>query len=143
MSLDGRLRRNTVAGELPLDPPGTSNASARARLACNTDANPMAIIGNRYFTSIARWCEDPYKEKDLVTAAGAHPQNHERASSSEGKCPVAHGARGRRNRDWWPDALDISVLHRNSSLSDPMGDTFDYAKEFQSLDLNAVLKDLH
>ena len=53
------------------------------------------------------------------------------------------GARGRGNRDWWPDALDISVLHRNSSLSDPMGDDFDYAKEFESLDLDAVIKDLH
>jgi catalase-peroxidase len=41
--------------------------------------------------------------------------------------------RGRRNRDWWPEALDISVLHRNSSLSDPMRDEFDYAKEFQTL----------
>ena len=58
------------------------------------------------------------------------------------KCPFT-GARGRRNRDWWPDALDISVLHRNSSLSDPMGEGFDYAKEFKKLDLDAVIKDLH
>ena len=47
------------------------------------------------------------------------------------------------NRDWWPDALDVSVLHRNSTLSDPMGEAFDYAKEFKTLDLNAVIKDLH
>ena len=46
------------------------------------------------------------------------------------------------NRDWWPDALDVSVLHRNSTLSDPMGEAFDYAKEFKTLDLNAVIKDL-
>ena len=46
------------------------------------------------------------------------------------------------NRDWWPDQLDIQVLHGNSSLSDPMGEAFDYAKEFKSLDLNAVIKDL-
>ena len=59
---------------------------------------------------------------------------------SAGKCPVMHG--GHRNRDWWPDALDVSVLHRNSDLSDPMGEAFDYAKEFKSLDLNAVIKDL-
>src|ERR671928_871884 len=65
------------------------------------------------------------------------------AAANGAKCPVAHGARGPRNRDWWPDALDISVLHRNSSLSDPMGDGFDYAKAFQSLDLNAVIQDLH
>ena len=60
-----------------------------------------------------------------------------------GKCPVAGGTRGRGNRDWWPDALDVSVLHRNSDLSDPMGEAFDYAKEFKSLDLDAVIKDLH
>jgi catalase-peroxidase len=48
-----------------------------------------------------------------------------------------------KNRDWWPDALDIEMLHRNSSLSDPMGKEFDYVKEFKSLDLNAVVKDLH
>src|SRR3979409_432791 len=58
------------------------------------------------------------------------------------KCPFP-GARAHRNRDWWPDALDVSVLHRNSTLSDPMGKAFDYAKEFKTLDLNAVIKDLH
>jgi catalase-peroxidase len=60
---------------------------------------------------------------------------------SAGKCPFT-GSRGHRNRDWWPDALDIEMLHRNSSLSDPMGKDFDYAKEFKTLDLNAVIKDL-
>jgi catalase-peroxidase len=59
------------------------------------------------------------------------------------KCPFSGGARGHGNRDWWPDALDVSVLHRNSTSSDPMGEAFDYAKEFKSLDLNAVIKDLH
>ncbi len=58
------------------------------------------------------------------------------------KCPFT-GHRGPTNRDWWPNTLDISALHRNSSLSDPMGEGFDYAKEFKSLDLNAVIKDLH
>ncbi|MGH6776615.1 MAG: catalase/peroxidase HPI [Bradyrhizobium sp.] len=57
------------------------------------------------------------------------------------KCPFA-GATHVKNRDWWPNALDISALHRNSALSDPMGRGFDYAKEFKSLDLNAVIKDL-
>ena len=57
------------------------------------------------------------------------------------KCPFT-GSRGRANRDWWPDALDVSLLHRNSTLSDPMGEAFDYAKEFKTLDLNAVIKDL-
>src|SRR6184192_3502589 len=58
------------------------------------------------------------------------------------KCPFT-GSRGPTNRDWWPDALDVSILHRNSTLSDPMGEAFDYAKEFKTLDLNAVVKDLH
>jgi catalase-peroxidase len=59
-----------------------------------------------------------------------------------GKCPFTGGTRGHANRDWWPDHLDIQVLHRNSDLSDPMGEAFDYAKEFKTLDLNAVIKDL-
>jgi catalase-peroxidase len=62
--------------------------------------------------------------------------------ASESKCPFTGGSRGHTNRDWWPDALDISVLHRNSSLSDPMGKAFDYSREFKTLDLNAVIKDL-
>ncbi|MBB1093701.1 catalase/peroxidase HPI [Rhodopseudomonas pseudopalustris] len=62
-----------------------------------------------------------------------------------GKCPFPHGggSRGHRNRDWWPEQLDINMLHRNSTLSDPLGKAFDYAKEFESLDLDAVIKDLH
>ncbi|MFB9264883.1 catalase/peroxidase HPI [Bradyrhizobium erythrophlei] len=59
-----------------------------------------------------------------------------------GKCPFT-GTRGPANRDWWPNTLDVQVLHHNSSLSDPMGKDFDYAKEFKTLDLNAVIKDLH
>ena len=63
--------------------------------------------------------------------------------TSESKCPVAGGSRGPSHRDWWPGQLNIQVLHGNSSLSDPMGEEFDYAKEFRSLDLKAVIKDLH
>ena len=58
------------------------------------------------------------------------------------KCPFTGGAAGHANRDWWPESLDVSVLHRNSTLSDPMGKAFDYAKEFKTLDLKAVIKDL-
>ena len=65
-----------------------------------------------------------------------------KTDDSAGKCPFT-GSRGHSNRDWWPNALDVSVLHRNSILSDPMGQAFDYAKAFKSLDLNAVIKDLH
>ncbi len=62
---------------------------------------------------------------------------------SAGKCPFTGGSRGHTIRDWWPEMLDIQVLHRNSSLSDPMGEAFDYAEEFKTLDLDAVIKDLH
>src|SRR5712672_2619080 len=58
------------------------------------------------------------------------------------KCPFT-GSHHRVNRDWWPKQLNLNILHQNSSLSDPMGKEFDYAKEFKSLDLNAVVKDLH
>jgi catalase-peroxidase len=61
---------------------------------------------------------------------------------SAGKCPFT-GSHGPTNRHWWPNQLDIQVLHRNSNLSDPMGEAFDYAREFKSLDLNAVINDLH
>jgi catalase-peroxidase len=61
----------------------------------------------------------------------------------ESKCPVTGGNRAHRNRDWWPNQLNLQVLHQHSALSDPMGKAFDYAKEFKSLDLNAVIKDLH
>jgi catalase-peroxidase len=61
-----------------------------------------------------------------------------------GKCPVPHGgSKARSNRDWWPEMLDISVLHRNSTLSDPMGKAFDYAEGFKKLDLNALKADLN
>jgi catalase-peroxidase len=61
---------------------------------------------------------------------------------SAGKCPFTGGPGGHTNRDWWPETLDLQVLHRNSALSDPMGEAFDYAKEFKSLNLSAVIKDL-
>ncbi len=65
------------------------------------------------------------------------------SKESAGKCPMGGGNRRRGNRDWWPEALDLEMLHRNSAMSDPMDRGFDYAKEFQSLDLDAVIRDLH
>jgi catalase-peroxidase len=66
------------------------------------------------------------------------------STTSAGKCPVMHTPVGvRSNRDWWPNQMNLQVLHQHSTLSDPMGEAFDYAKEFKSLDLNAVIKDLH
>jgi len=59
------------------------------------------------------------------------------------KCPFTGGDRAHANRDWWPNQLNLQVLHQHSTLSDPMGEAFDYAKEFKSLDLNSVIKDLH
>ena len=58
------------------------------------------------------------------------------------KCPFTGGMRAHSNRDWWPDQLSLQALHQQSTLSDPMGEAFDYAKEFKTLDLNAVIKDL-
>ena len=63
-----------------------------------------------------------------------------KADESTGKCPVMHTSF--TNRDWWPDALNVGVLHQHSSLSDPMGKEFNYAEEFKTLDLNAVTNDL-
>ncbi|MGE5791864.1 MAG: catalase/peroxidase HPI [Bacteroidota bacterium] len=67
-----------------------------------------------------------------------------KTDKSAGECPVMRTTVvARSNRDWWPNQLDLRVLHQHSTLSNPMGEAFDYAKEFGSLDLNAVIKDLH
>ena len=69
--------------------------------------------------------------------------------SSEAKCPVAHGVLAsvvpgaRKNSDWWPEQLDVRFLSQNSPLNDPMDESFNYAEEFKTLDLGAVIKDLH
>jgi catalase-peroxidase len=63
--------------------------------------------------------------------------------AAEIKCPVAGKVRAHRNTDWWPDQLDLRVLHQHSALSNPMDEKFNYAEEFKSLDLNGVIKDLH
>ena len=62
---------------------------------------------------------------------------------SAGKCPVANTILHRTNREWWPNQLNLQVLHQHSTAADPLGEAFDYAKEFKSLDLDAVVKDLH
>src|SRR5229473_2828789 len=62
--------------------------------------------------------------------------------ATETKCPFA-GTPAHTNREWWPNQLDVQVLHQHSTLSNPMGEEFDYAKEFKSLDLDAVIKDLN
>ena len=68
--------------------------------------------------------------------------------SNESKCPFTGGvlqhtkAGAKGNADWWPNQLNLAILHQHSSLSNPMGEKFDYAKEFKSLNLDAVVKDL-
>jgi catalase-peroxidase len=69
--------------------------------------------------------------------------------STEAKCPFSVGVReqavagARTNAHWWPNQLNLSILHQHSAKSNPMGAAFDYAKEFKTLDLHAVIKDLH
>jgi catalase-peroxidase len=84
-------------------------------------------------------------ESTLTTDAGI-PAGHNQSSltdPSEGKCPFTGGARAHTNRDWWPSQVNLQVLHQHSSLSNPMGEEFDYAKEFNSLNLHALIDDLH
>ena len=67
-------------------------------------------------------------------------------NSSAGKCPVMHGAStavGSSSMDWWPDALNLDILHQHDTKTTPLGDEFDYAAEFSKLDLEAVKQDLH
>jgi catalase-peroxidase len=70
-------------------------------------------------------------------------------TTPDSKCPVPHGPRRHTvagaptNAGWWPDQLNLKILHQHSALSDPMDTEFDYAAEFKTLDLDAVIKDLH
>jgi catalase-peroxidase len=69
-------------------------------------------------------------------------------SAEESKCPVVGGTRGQTavgapsNQHWWPNQLKLNILHQHSALSNPMGEDFDYAEAFKSLDLDALKKDL-
>ncbi|PSH05215.1 MAG: catalase/peroxidase HPI [Acidobacteria bacterium] len=79
-------------------------------------------------------------EKELATAVGASsPQE----ASMKSKCPFGHGARRRQtNADWWPNQLNVNILHQHTPLADPTGREFDYAEQFKTLDLSAVIQDL-
>ncbi|MFY7876143.1 MAG: catalase-peroxidase, partial [Pirellula sp.] len=88
----------------------------------------------------------------ISIASPVFAQNGESESTS--KCPVIGGdqrdasqrntaAGNLSNADWWPNQLNLQMLHQNSAKSNPMGAKFDYAKEFKTLDLEAVKKDLH
>ena len=84
-------------------------------------------------------------ENTLANSSGSVvPEAKEKNTATESKCPVAHGARkSYTNVDWWPNQVNLKVLHQHSPLSDPMGKEFNYAEEFKTLDLDAVIKDLH
>ena len=89
-------------------------------------------------------------DKTLETTVGAPvPHIPEQDLSAEPKCPFSGGARrntaagATTNAAWWPNQLNLKILHQHSPLSDPMDKDFNYAEEFKSLDLDAVIKDLH
>ncbi len=84
-------------------------------------------------------------ENTLATSSGSvSPETKDKSTTAESKCPVAHGVRkSHANVDWWPNQVNLKVLHQHSPKSDPMGKEFNYAEEFKKLDLNAVVKDLH
>ncbi|MGA2375872.1 MAG: catalase/peroxidase HPI [Candidatus Sulfotelmatobacter sp.] len=83
-------------------------------------------------------------ENTLATSSGSvSPETKNKSTLPEAKCPFNHGATVPTNRDWWPNQVNVNVLHQHSPKSDPMGKAFDYAKEFKSLDLKAVIQDLH
>ena len=83
------------------------------------------------------------EQKLTPEAATAIPEKQDQNTSPEAKCPVAHGSRRYTNADWWPNQLNLKILHQNSPLCDPMGKEFNYAEEFKTLDLDAVIKDLN
>jgi catalase-peroxidase len=93
----------------------------------------------------SRFEERKHMENTLATSSGSVvPEAKEKNTATESKCPVAHGARkSYTSVDWWPNQLNLKILHQHSPLSDPMDKGFNYAEEFKSLDLNAVIKDLH
>src|SRR5712675_2267626 len=84
-------------------------------------------------------------ENTLATSSGSVvPEAKEKNTATESKCPMGHGARkSHTNVDWWPNQVKVNVLHQHSPKSDPMGKEFNYPREFRSLDLNALIKDLH
>src|SRR5262244_908846 len=83
-------------------------------------------------------------ENTIATSSGSvSPEAKDKNTLAESKCPFNHGASAPTNRDWWPKQVNLNALHQHSNLSDPMGEAFDYAKEFKSLDLHAVIKELH
>ena len=99
------------------------------------------------FRLTAVCCTERYSALGIIgKQAGRNPQSlfKEQNLSNEAKCPFRHTqAAAPSNASWWPNQINLKMLHQNSSLSNPMEKDFNYAKEFKSLDLDAVVKDLH
>ena len=93
--------------------------------------------------------EKPMSEKPIAEEAAPVTASAEQNPPAVSKCPVMGGAQRhtkaavRTNADWWPNQLNLKILRQHSPLSDPMGKDFNYAEAFKSLDLDAVIKDLH
>jgi hypothetical protein len=109
--------------------------------------------GNKYFnirsgTDLIRWKTNTIYEEQAIATDHPGGKSHtidprRKNMSTEAKCPFHPAAGGgTSNRDWWPNQLKLELLHQHSSKSNPMGGDFNYAKEFKSLDLAAVKKDL-
>src|SRR5260370_33930208 len=127
-SFSGGSARSALRGTLPV----------KCRRRMDTGSSSQFVLTNSK--------EDEHMEKKLSTAAGASvPGNQEQNLSTETKCPFSGGARKHAmagaptNADWWPNQLNLKILHQHSPLSDPIGKAFNYAEEFKSLDLDAVI----
>ena len=133
-----RFRLSVVGVWIPMNGAGGDCAMAAGRF----------VVRHSFLTN-SKEDEHMEKEKQFTTAVGEPvPDNQEQNLSTETKCPVSGGARrhtagGPANAGWWPNQLNLKILHQHSPLSDPMDKEFNYAEEFKSLDLDAVIKDLH
>src|SRR5258708_13126696 len=112
---------------------------------------PIARVGRPLQIFLTNSKEKEQMENELKRTAAAAPTNHqEQPSATPTRCPVTGGGARRHtvagaptNAGWWPDQLNLKILHQHSSLSDPMDKQFNYAEEFKSLNLHPVIKDLH
>jgi catalase-peroxidase len=84
-----------------------------------------------------------HMENTLASSSGTVSPEQQEKSTNAAKCPFNHAGSAPTNRDWWPNQVNLKVLHQHSDLVDPMDKDFDYAKEFKTLNLKAVIKDLH
>jgi catalase (peroxidase I) len=109
---------------------------------CEPEGSNGFEVHSRFLTNSKE--DKNYGESTRRRSGGYCPPTQEPINSTESKCPVVHGARKFQTKaDWWPNQLNLKVLHQHSPPSDPMGKEFNYAEEFKSLDLNAVIKDVH